>query len=344
MEIKRLGTAHLEEAMALVWKVFQEFEAPEYSEDGIQEFKDYITAESITRQLAAKEIFIWGCFNEGHMAGVAALRPPSHITLLFVEKEYHQRGIARMLINWMQDFVSCHSPEYAVQEITVNSSPYAVPVYRKLGFRETDGEQTVNGIRFVPMKMRLGDQKGSIIRPMREDEYYLLTEFLYEAIYQRDNVRRLPRTVIQQPQLLVFIRDFGQADDRCLAAEIDGVVVGAVWIRILAGEVKGFGNIDPDTPEFGISLYPEYRGRGIGSRLVGSMLELLQEAGYHQASLAVQKDNYALRMYQKAGMKIIGETDEEYLMLCILNQKEGMPDIRRAGRNESDAGQYVRRQ
>ena len=99
-------------------------------------------------------------------------------------------------------------------------------------------------------------------------------------------------------------------DDYCLCAEVEKKVVGAVWVRNIAG----FGRVDDDTPEFAISLYPDFRGNGIGTELMKQMLRVLQRKGYKKASLAVQKDNYALRMYQKIGFKIIGENTEEFLM------------------------------
>ena len=89
-------------------------------------------------------------------------------------------------------------------------------------------------------------------------------------------------------------------------------VIGAVWTRLM----NDYGHVDDDTPSFAISLYKEYRGRGIGTRLLKEMLALLKEEGHKQASLAVQKANYAVRMYEKAGFKIIDENDEEYIMVC----------------------------
>jgi ribosomal protein S18 acetylase RimI-like enzyme len=87
--------------------------------------------------------------------------------------------------------------------------------------------------------------------------------------------------------------------------------VGAVWTRI----INGFGNVDDKTPEFAISLYPEYRGRGIGTNLMREMLELLRSKGYKQTSLAVQKENYAVKMYKAVGFEIAKELEEEYLMM-----------------------------
>lgn len=154
-----------------------------------------------------------------------------------------------------------------------------------------------------------------IIRSIRESEYHLLEDFLYEAIFQRDEENLLPKDIIKEPELNVFIKDFGKKNDYGLVAEVDGKIVGAVWTRILAGDTKGFGNIDDKTPEFAISVYKEHRGRGIGTALMKEMLKGLADRGYEKTSLAVQKDNYAVRMYQAVGFKIIEALEEEYLMV-----------------------------
>ena len=157
-----------------------------------------------------------------------------------------------------------------------------------------------------------------IIRELRADEYHLLKEFTYHAIFIRDGEPPAPLTVLDDPHIKVFYENFGKSDDNAIAAFINGEPVGAVWTRIIDGEVKGFGNIDSTTPEFGISLLKEYRGLGIGTKLMQAMLELLRQKGYKRTSLAVQKDNYAVKMYQNVGLVIIEELDEEYLMVCEL--------------------------
>lgn len=156
------------------------------------------------------------------------------------------------------------------------------------------------------------------IRPIQQQEVPLLEEFLYHAIYQRPGEPLLPKSILAQPELNVFIQGFGKETDSCLVAEVKNKIVGAVWARILDGPVKGFGNIDSETPEFAISLYPAYRGKGIGTQLMEQMLLLLQQKGYAKASLAVQKDNYALAMYKKVGFTILDENEQEYIMVCPL--------------------------
>lgn len=154
-----------------------------------------------------------------------------------------------------------------------------------------------------------------IIRKMVEAEYDLLRDFLYEAIFKKDEDMEIPRDIIEKPELQVYIEDFGQKKgDYCLVAEEQQKIVGAVWVRI----INGYGYIEEDVPEFAISLYKEYRGKGIGTKLMEEMLVLLKKEGYKKASLAVQKENDAYKMYQKVGFHVIDENTEEYIMCCEL--------------------------
>ena len=153
---------------------------------------------------------------------------------------------------------------------------------------------------------------NTIIRKIRPEEYSLLREFLYQAIYLPVGVDPSPRSVVDLPELQVYIADFGtRPGDHCIVAEAAGKVVGAAWCRIMAD----YGHIDNDTPSLAISLLPEYRGLGIGTRLLNDLLLLLQEHGYLRASLSVQKENPALRLYQRTGFRILAERGTEYLML-----------------------------
>ena len=149
------------------------------------------------------------------------------------------------------------------------------------------------------------------IREMREAEYPLLEEFLYQAIFQRDEKNLIPSSVLADPDINVYIRDFGDyPEDFCLCAEAEDKVIGAVWVR----NIQGFGSIDDQTPEFAISLLPDYRGYGIGTALMKAMIEHLKTKSYSQTSLAVQKDNYALKMYLQVGFEIVDENAEEFIM------------------------------
>ena len=111
-----------------------------------------------------------------------------------------------------------------------------------------------------------------ILREIRESEYCLLKDFLYEAIFIPEGVEPPAKEITEQPELKLYYEDFGTGRaDRCIVAEDDGRVIGAVWTRIM----NDYGHVDDDTPSFAISLYKKYRGKGIGTGLMRRMLELL---------------------------------------------------------------------
>lgn len=154
-----------------------------------------------------------------------------------------------------------------------------------------------------------------IIREIRDTEIEILEEFLYEAIYIPAGVLPPSKEIINQPELQVYIADFGtKTGDIGLVAEVEGKIIGAVWARIM----NDYGHIDNDTPSLAISLYKEFRNLGIGTAMMKKMLCMLKENGYKQTSLAVQKKNYAVKMYKKVGFEVVDENDEEYIMLCRL--------------------------
>ena len=108
------------------------------------------------------------------------------------------------------------------------------------------------------------------IREIRENEYCILSEFLYEAIFIPEGTEKPPKSIIEQPELQVYIADFGKSDDWCLVAEVKEKIVGAVWVRIM----NDYGHIDDETPSFAISLYEEYRNMGIGTVLMLSLIHI----------------------------------------------------------------------
>ena len=154
-----------------------------------------------------------------------------------------------------------------------------------------------------------------IYREMLPSEYPLLKDFLYEAIFIPEGVTPPERSIIELPELALYYEGFGDGEaDYCVVADDEGKVVGAVWTRIM----NDYGHVDDATPSFAISLYENYRGKGIGTAMMREMLDLLRSRGYKKASLAVQKENYAVRMYEMVGFKTVDENDEEYIMVCEL--------------------------
>ena len=154
-----------------------------------------------------------------------------------------------------------------------------------------------------------------LIRKLKQDESKVLDTFLYEAIFIPEGVSAPSKDIVNQTDLQVYVKDFGKnKEDLCLVAQVSDKIVGAVWVRIM----NDYGHIDNETPSFAISLLKEYRNYGIGTELMKQMLMKLKLEGYKQASLSVQKMNYAVHMYRKIGFEIIDENDEEYIMICKL--------------------------
>ncbi len=150
-----------------------------------------------------------------------------------------------------------------------------------------------------------------LIREIKKQEYNLLDDFLYEAIFIPEGVEVPSKEITNQPDLQIYIADFGKQNDNCLVAECNGKIVGAVWTRI----INDYGHIDNETPSLAISLFKEYRSLGIGTALMNRMIELLKSKGYKRVSLSVQKENYAYNLYKKVGFEIIKENDEDFIMV-----------------------------
>lgn len=127
------------------------FEAQDYTQEGIRSFQDFITDSVLRRMflMGAYQLFV-ACEGK-RVVGMISLRNETHISLLFVDAAYHKRGIGRQLIEYLGNYVRS---EEGHSHITVNAAPYAVGFYHRLGFHDTDSEQTNDGIRYTPMERR----------------------------------------------------------------------------------------------------------------------------------------------------------------------------------------------
>ena len=159
----------------------------------------------------------------------------------------------------------------------------------------------------------------TIIRALHPEETGLLKDFLYEAIFLPPGVEPPDRSILDQPELALYYQDFGKGEaDHAFVAVQDGRAVGAAWARIM----DDYGHVDDETPSLAIALYPEYRGQGIGTRLLRELLAHLGARGYRRVSLAVQKANRAVHLYLALGFQTVRETGEEYIMVCDLGSND----------------------
>ncbi len=140
-QVRRLTEKEIPAAHSLAWTVFREYEAPDYSPEGIEEFRKCLNDEKYL-----DGIIYYGAFDGEQLVGMVGIRRDKcHICFCFVDGKYHRRGIGtKMLRQVLSDFSG--------KRITLNSSPYGLPFYKAFGFTAADSEQTVHGIRFTPME------------------------------------------------------------------------------------------------------------------------------------------------------------------------------------------------
>lgn len=142
MIIKKIDSSNILPALDFSLNVFIKFNSSNYPDEGINLFKDSIfNSENIN----SREYF--GAYIDNILVGViASNKDYSHISLLFVDGNYHKMGIGRQLFNKVKSLC-------IKNYITVNSSLYAYSFYKHLGFYDTCGMVCVKGFSFYPMRL-----------------------------------------------------------------------------------------------------------------------------------------------------------------------------------------------
>jgi len=158
-----------------------------------------------------------------------------------------------------------------------------------------------------------------IIREMEKHEIPLLKEFLYQAIFIPEGTERPGREILKLPKIREYVKDFGKQSDFCLVLQHENKIIGAIWSRLFPENEKGFGFIDPDTPEMAMSVLEPYRKQGVGTLLLKAMLDRLAHQKYRRVSLSVDTLNYAYKMYRKAGFYTVETQGESVTMLKDLS-------------------------
>ncbi len=136
----------------LVRASFDEFIGPEYTQQGVGEFYQYVEPEALEQRTQADHFVLVAVADERPI-GMIEIRQNNHVALLFVDKQYQHHGIAKELLR--RALAEARTKTQNLERVTVNSSRYGVPAYEKLGFRQTGPERTVNGIVFIQMAKRL---------------------------------------------------------------------------------------------------------------------------------------------------------------------------------------------
>ena len=151
-QIRFVDPEEWEDAMALAWKTFLEFEGDVYPPEGVRNFEDFITDSALKKMFLRGTYQMMAAYDGEKLIGMISMRNEKHISLLFVDRSYHRRGIGRALVRALAAYVR---KEMGHKQLTVNASPYGVEFYHSLGFFDLGPQKQQDGIIFTPMLLNL---------------------------------------------------------------------------------------------------------------------------------------------------------------------------------------------
>ena len=142
-------------AMKLAWDTFAKFNAPDFSREGVENFDRFVHDDMLRKMFVAGHYQLFVATEDDRYVGMLSLREKKHISLLFVDSDYHRYGVATALLRYVSEYALA---EEGVDSLTVNASPYAIGFYHKRGFRDVGPETTKDGIRYFPMELNLKER------------------------------------------------------------------------------------------------------------------------------------------------------------------------------------------
>lgn len=151
-QIRKARDEEWETAMELAFRVFLKYEAREYGPEGIKNFSEFVTDESLKKMFLTGRYLLFVAVEGDKVIGLISLRSGNHISLLFVDNEYHRCGVGSALIKYLQEYMLFHT---GYEKLTVNAAPYGIPFYHNVGFRDTGIQTKKDGIIYTPMEFYL---------------------------------------------------------------------------------------------------------------------------------------------------------------------------------------------
>ena len=137
------------EIIDLVKTSFNEFVSVDCTEEGIKIFNNFIEPEVFKKRNQSDTFTLTAKTKEGLIVGMIEVRNDGHVCLLFVSKNFQRKGISKKLFNKAKDICIKKTDEQVI--MSVNSSIYAINIYKKLEFTAIGDKKIVNGINFVEM-------------------------------------------------------------------------------------------------------------------------------------------------------------------------------------------------
>ncbi len=274
MSARELRDGEKTEALALAWKVFSEYETPVYSREGTEAFRKCLADRGYLNG-----IVYYGAFDGDRLAGFLGIRKETaHICFFFVDGDYQRQGVGTELFRVMKK-------DFRDRTLTLNSSPYGLPFYEKLGFKTIAPEQTVNGIRFTPMTMPGAGCDMKIVK---------LTE--------RRDLKDAAAAWFSD-KWKIPVEAYAESIEESFSAVVPS------WYLCLDGSriVAGTGVIENDFHDrkdlrpnvCAVFTDPEYRGRGIAGKMLNRVCSDMAEHGIETLYLITDHTGF----YERYGWK-----------------------------------------
>ena len=157
ISIRSMKPGEEEGVCRLVRKVFLDFVAPLYEQEGVEEFLRYADPVLMAKRIQSNHFALIAEENE-KLIGAIEMRDFNHISLLFVAREMQRQGIGKQLLQEVLTIARRYEPD--LSEVEVHSSPNAVDAYERLGFQAVGSAKLEHGICFIPMRMRIDNVEG----------------------------------------------------------------------------------------------------------------------------------------------------------------------------------------
>lgn len=148
-EVKWAEKEDWKPTMMMIWKTFMAFEGKEYTNEGIRNFFRFITDDDLYQAFLAGTYRMAVVKDSGRIIGAGSIRNGNHLSLLFVDEEFHHKGIGSRIMGYLCDYLEHEEGE---RFMSLKAAPYAVDFYRKLGFKIIRPEEEYSGIRVTSME------------------------------------------------------------------------------------------------------------------------------------------------------------------------------------------------
>ena len=147
--VRWAGTEEWKPAIMMIWKTFLKYEGEVYTQEGIENFFEFISDDDLYRAFLEGKYLMMVAMDADRVIGAVTVRDHNHLSLLFVDGEYHCQGVGSSLLKGICQYLKQEKGE---RYISLNAAPYALEFYLKRGFRAVEPEREYSGIRVTPMK------------------------------------------------------------------------------------------------------------------------------------------------------------------------------------------------